>query len=49
VAVLMADTPSAHEALNEAVDAYAAKTGCETAILSGSSPGAMMFGHHNLT
>jgi galactokinase len=44
VAVLMADTPAAREAIQESCSAYAAKTGKQPQILTGSSPGAMAFG-----
>ncbi len=48
VAVLMADTPGALAALDEAAAAYRDKTGKEAAILLGSSPGATSFGHRRL-
>jgi len=40
VAVLLADTPTAHEAVEEACQAYAMKTGREPAIFTGSADGA---------
>jgi len=48
VAVLMADTSAALQALSDACAAYAAKTGRQPMLLSGSSPGAMAFGHRNI-
>lgn len=48
VAVLMADTPQAHQTLNEAGDAFAEKTGLHPQVLVGSSPGAASFGHRAL-
>lgn len=48
VAVLMADTPAAREALEEACAAYAVKTRKQPVILLGSSPGAMAFGHRTI-
>jgi L-arabinokinase len=48
LAVLMADTPAARAALDEACAAYHEKTGKEPAVLIGSSPGALSFGHREL-
>ncbi len=48
IAVLMADSPQAHEALAEACRDFAAKTSLNPQILVGSSPGAMSFGHRTL-
>lgn len=48
VAVLMADTAQAHQALSEACEAFAEKTSLTPQILAGSSPGAMSFGHRTL-
>ncbi len=48
VAVLMADTPQAHQALAEACECFAGKTRLHPQILVGSSPGAMSFGHRTL-
>lgn len=48
VAVLMADTTQAHQALAEACTAFGEKTGLHPQILTGSSPGAMSFGHRTL-
>jgi len=48
VAVLMADSPTARAALQEARDAYAQKTGRQATILIGSSPGAAVFGQRHL-
>jgi galactokinase len=45
VAVLMADTPAARQAIEEACSEYATKTGKQPQLLFGSSPGAMHFGH----
>lgn len=48
VAVLMADTPAAHEAISEACAAYATRTGKKPVLLTGTSPGAMAFGQRIL-
>jgi L-arabinokinase len=48
VAVLMADTAQARQALSEAVGDFAEKTRLHPQILIGSSPGAMSFGHRVL-
>jgi len=45
VAVLMADTPAARQAIEEACSEYATKTGKKPQLLFGSSPGTMHFGH----
>ncbi len=48
LAVLMSAAPAARGALDEACDAYAAKTGRKPMVLVGSSPGAMAFGRRYL-
>lgn len=48
VAVLLADSSTAHAALEEACSAYAEKTGKSPTILCGSSPGAAAFGQRYL-
>ncbi|MBI4580576.1 MAG: hypothetical protein HY718_12790 [Planctomycetes bacterium] len=48
VAVLMANTAQAHDALSEACREFAGKTGLKPQVLVGSSPGAMEFGHRTL-
>jgi galactokinase len=45
VAVLLSDTPTAREALDEACAAYTQKTGRQPMMILGSSPGTMAFGH----
>jgi len=49
VAVLMADTPTARQAISDACGAYAAKTSRQPVLLSGSSPGAVAFGHRSIS
>ncbi len=49
VAVLMADTPAARQAVSDACAAYATKTGRQPLLLTGSSPGAMAFGHRSIS
>lgn len=48
VAVLMADTLQAHDALAGACETFAEKTSLSAQILIGSSPGAMSFGYRAL-
>lgn len=48
IGVLMADTPQAHEALAEACNEFAGKSGLNPQVLVGSSPGAMSFGQREL-
>ncbi len=48
LAVFLADTPAAREALDAACAAYTQKTGFHPTVLTGSSPGALAFGHRCL-
>jgi L-arabinokinase len=48
IAVLIADTPQAREALEEATASFSEKSGQQANILEGSAPGARNFGHRVL-
>lgn len=49
VAVLIADSPTARETLEKVCSLYEQKTGHQATVLAGSSPGAMAFGHRELS